>query len=132
MIKLHSSFAKKIPGAQKFSSESYLACVELELNAGASSEELKQQIHETFQLVKQSVEDEIAGSAPEESSRRQNNVEGRASNRQIEYLLDLVEARKVPLMQLNDDVHKRFGVISVYELSRRDCSRMIEEYQRAA
>jgi hypothetical protein len=56
----------------------------------------------------------------------------KASNKQISYLLDLSKARDIPLIQLNADVQTRFGVISVYELSRRDCSRLIDEFQRAA
>jgi len=142
MIKLNASYSKKVPASEKYSSESYLACVEVELPTGASPQELQEEIHRTFQLVKESVEAEIAGQVARDQAQehqeqrhghsRSNTAEGKASNKQIGYLLDLARARDIPLMQLNADVQTRFNAASVYELSRRDCSRLIDEFQRAA
>lgn len=61
MIKLNASYSKKVPAEQDYSSKSFMACVEVELPAGASSQELQAKIHETFDLVRRSVEDEIGG-----------------------------------------------------------------------
>lgn len=138
MLKLNASYSKKVPAEQEYSSKSFMACVELELPSGATPAELQQQIHETFLLVKQSVEDEIQEKAGDSAGRnhpvhhKAEGASGKASNKQISYLLDLSKARDIPLIQLNADVQKRFGMISIYELSRKDCSRLIDEFQQAA
>ena len=61
MLKLNASYSKKVPTQEKFSSESYLACIEVELPTGQTAQQLQDKIHETFELVKASVESEIAG-----------------------------------------------------------------------
>jgi hypothetical protein len=63
MLKLNASYSKKVPAEQEYSSKSFMACVEAELPSGATPAELQQKIHETFLLVKQSVEDEIQETA---------------------------------------------------------------------
>ena len=136
MIKILSNYALKVPGEQDYSSKSFMASVEIELPAGLSGPEIQEKIHETFNIVRQSVENEISGNGKtvqaNESRQRASHAEGNASNKQVGYLLDLAKARDIPLMQLNADVQKRFSAASVYELSRRDCSRLIDEFQRAA
>ena len=59
MLKLNASYSKKVPADEKFSSQSFLASVEVELPHGMTSSELQKKIHETFDLVKESVENEI-------------------------------------------------------------------------
>jgi hypothetical protein len=138
MLKLNASYSKKVPAELEYSSKSFMACIEVELPTGATAKELQAKIHDTFALVKQSVEDEIQETAGGPAEQHQPvphktaGTEGKASNKQISYLLDLSKARDIPLIVLNADVQKRFGVISVYELSRKDCSRMIDEFQQAA
>ena len=138
MLKLNASYSKKVPAELEYSSKSFMACVEVELPSGATPAELQQKIHETFLLVKQSVEDEIgekAGGAAGQNHpvhQKAGGASGKASNKQIAYLIDLSRDREIPLIQLNADIQIRFGVVSVYELSRRDCSRMIDEFQQAA
>lgn len=139
MLRLNASFQKKVPAEVEFSSKSYMASVEVELPTGLSDPELREKIANTFRIVRESVERELGeqeshvvpGPHPRKKG-QPDNTEGKASNKQIAYLLDLSKARNVPLMQLNADIQTRFGVISVYELSRRDCSRLIDEFQRAA
>jgi hypothetical protein len=137
MIKLNASYSKKVPADQEYSSRSFLACVEVELPTGVSPEELQQKIHETFRLVEQSVEDEIAGK-PTGSAQPQQRSQGAsgaptgvASQKQLSYLLDLGKAREKPLSILNTEAHQRFGVESIYQLNRKDCSRYIEELKAA-
>jgi hypothetical protein len=136
MLRLNASFQKKVPADQEYSSQSYLASVELELPAGLTESELKEKIAHTFRLVRDSVEAELAkASAPAampEPRHLPNPAEGRASNKQIAYLLDLSKARNMTLMQLNADIQARFGVDTVYDLDRKTCSRLIDEHQRAA
>jgi hypothetical protein len=137
MIKLNASYSKKVPADQEYSSKSFLACVEVELPTGASSEELQQKIHETFRLVEQSVEDEIAGKANNDASKQPHSQgspgapTGAASTKQISYLLDLGKAREKPLSILNAEAHQRFGVESIYQLGKKDCSKYIEELKAA-
>jgi hypothetical protein len=138
MIKLNASYSKKVPADQEYSSRSFLACVEVELPTGVSPEELQQKIHETFRLVEQSVEDEIAGKPNTGSAQPQQRSQsasgaptGAASTKQIAYLLDLGKAREKPLSILNTEAHQRFGVESIYQLNRKDCSRYIEELKAA-
>jgi hypothetical protein len=138
MIKLNASYSKKVPADQEYSSKSFLACVEVELPTGASSAELQQKIHETFRLVEQSVEDEIAGNvatgATQNKQRQQGQSgaqDGTASTKQISYLLDLGKAQEKPLSVLNQEANERFGVLSIYQLNRKDCSKYIEELKAA-
>jgi hypothetical protein len=51
MIKLTASFQKKLPAEVDYSSQSYLASVEVELPAGLEGQELQDKIHDTFSLV---------------------------------------------------------------------------------
>jgi hypothetical protein len=138
MIKLNASFAKKVPAEQDYSSKSFMACVEVELPTAATPQELQQKIHETFDLVKRSVEDELSGQTTQDPGRQQEQQqshsgaqESNASTKQISYLLDLGKAREKPLSILNAEARQRFGVESIYQLNRKDCSRYIEELKAA-
>ncbi len=143
MIKLNASYSKKVPAEQEYSSKSFMACVEVELPTGASARELQDKIHDTFELVKQSVESEISGqtgqrsSGPEERPQgrqqrpRQRQPDGKASNKQISYLLDLAKSRGVMPRDLDADIRERYAYAeTVYDLSRADCSFMIDHVQR--
>ena len=139
MIKLNASYSKKVPAEQEYSSKSFMACVEVELPTGVSAAELRSKIHDTFELVKQSVEDEIAGRSsnqrghhPNPSRGHQKPSDNKASNKQISFLLDLAKARKKTLPQLNAEVEELFGVESIYMLDRKSCSQMIEQLQQRA
>jgi hypothetical protein len=137
MIKLNASFSKKVPAEQDYSSKSFMACVEVELPTGATPQELQQKIHETFDLVKRSVEDELADQTTQGQGRKQEGSQGRsqpyipASNKQIQYILDLGKAREKPLSVLNVEARQRFGVESIYQLNWKDCSRYIEALKAA-
>ena len=61
MLKLNASYSKKIPADTEYSSQSFHASVEIELPDGLSSEQLNAKIHETFALVRDSVEAELHG-----------------------------------------------------------------------
>ena len=142
MIKLNASYSKKVPTQQKYSSESYLACVEVELPTGATPQELQQQIHDTFALVKQSVEAEINGQTThDQAQERQSRQDGRqghsqpyipASNKQVKYILDLGKAKDMTLAALNAEAHQLYGVDSIYNLSKPDASRFVDHLKQAA
>jgi hypothetical protein len=137
MIKLVASFSKKLPAEVDYSSQSFLASVEVEL-PGVEGSELQAKIHDTFNLVKQAVEDEINGQTATGTSQHKQRSQGQsgakdnpASQKQISYLLDLGKAQEKPLSVLNAEANERFGVLSIYQLSRKDCSRYIEELKAA-
>ncbi|MDF7824078.1 hypothetical protein P4B35_08645 [Pontiellaceae bacterium B12227] len=137
MIKLNASFSKKVPAEQEYSSKSFLASVEVELPSGASAQELRQKIHDTFELVKQSVEDEISAQAKESSGTQQGpqkrtDTSGNASNKQIKYILDLGKARQKALSDLNVEAGRLYGVDSIYNLTKMDASRFVDALKQAA
>ena len=59
MLKLNASFSKKVPGSQQYSSEGFMASIEVELPDGLNEDQLRDKIHQTFTLVQTSVESEI-------------------------------------------------------------------------
>jgi hypothetical protein len=137
MIKLNASYSKKVPAEQEYSSKSFLACIEVELPTGVTARELQAKIHDTFELVKRSVEAEIAGKAPvrpsrsKASPRRIEAPEGKASNKQIKYILDLGKAREKRLADLNAEAERLYGVESIYELTKPDASRFVDVLKAA-
>ena len=64
MLKLNASYSKKVPAGEEYSSQSYHASVEVELPDGLTQEQLQARIHETFDLVRNSVEAELHGNDP--------------------------------------------------------------------
>ena len=151
MLKLNTSFSKKIPGDVQFSSKSFHASVEIELPDGLSPQQLQDRIHQTFQLVRNSVETELGsgnGGVPETPPVQNNaagipaqngnghasgsfqpvqNGNGRktgpASEKQVKYLIDLVAQNGTDMAVYL----KRYGVASAYDLTRDACSKLIDE-----
>ncbi len=138
MLKLHASYSKKIPAEEKYSSHSFHASIEVELPDGMPESELQNRIHQTFKMVRNSVENEIAkplqsvqnqpqtapvnASANNQSIASSNDV---ASPKQIKYLLDLLNQNNTPVQT----VINRFNVSSLQELTRKQCSQLIDESQ---
>jgi hypothetical protein len=142
MLKLNASYSKKVPTEEKFSSQSYLASVEVELPHGMTSAELRNKIHDTFELVKLSVENEIASGRaskpplrhPNAGNRTQSRQEEplKATNNQIGYILKLAQQREKGLAELNEMASDLFRVASIYELTRRDASSLLDQLKSAA
>ena len=141
MLKLNASYAKKIPVAgEQFSSQSYHCSVEVELSDAASPEQLQSKIQGTFALVRDAVESELHGkpAAKPEPAVQTAKPEpakpdtAKASNAQIKYALDLAKTKGMTLSALNARVHDRFKVASIYELARRDASKLVDELKAAA
>ena len=59
MLKLNASYSKKVPAEGEYSSQSYHASIECELPDGLNANQLQERIHDTFELVRQSVEAEL-------------------------------------------------------------------------
>ena len=150
MLKLNASYSKKVPADTEYSSQSFHASVEVELPDGLTQEQLNAKIHETFDLVRESVEAELHGNAapqqptllPQENA--QNTQQGNsapqqnkaayakrngttsdapASPKQVKYLLDLARQYGVS----PDQIKAKFNVPSVESLTKTQCSRAIDE-----
>ena len=143
MLKLNASYSKKVPAGEEYSSQSYHASVEVELPDGLSPNQLQARIHETFDLVRNSVEAELHGKTPanhgghpaagaprngsqrNRSGARQNDAP--ASPKQLSYLLDLARQRGITPQQ----IAARFQVPDIQHLTRQQCSDQIDEWRAA-
>ena len=152
MLKLNASYSKKVPADTEYSSQSYHASVEVELPDGLSHEELDARIHETFALVRDSVESELHGNtvqqpsqsaqtsnmqsqpglydnAPQNASKaaygKKNGTtsDAPASPKQVKYLLDLARQYGVS----PDQIKAKFNVPALESLTKTQCSRAIDE-----
>ena len=56
----------------------------------------------------------------------------KASNKQIKYILDLGKAREKRLADLNSEAGRLYGVDSIYDLTKKDASRFVDELKEAA
>ncbi len=121
MLKLNASFSKKVPAESDYSSKSYHAALELELPDGMSEDQIRSRIHQTFTMVKDSVESEI-NSKPVNNNQRTNGHVVLASKKQVKYLLDLVEQHG---LDINAEL-ARFPVNEIHELTREQCSLLID------
>ena len=142
MLKLNASYSKKVPADTEYSSQSYHASVEVELPDGLTTEQLNARIHETFAMVRDSVEAELHGEGgnagqladlpqlPIQSAQQQSKpaygkkpaTDSPASPKQIKFLLDLARQNGYTVEQLK----ARFNVSALEDLSRTQCSRAID------
>ena len=154
MLKLNASYSKKVPAEGEFSSQSYHASIEVELPDGLTQEQLNDKIHETFAMVRQSVEAELHGKtasdpedstppAPPQNQSRQHQdyraggsdygrgkfqvQETAASPKQISYLLSLASRRGITPAQ----IAVQNNVQDVQQLTRKQCSALIEQWRAA-
>ena len=136
MLKLNASYSKKVPAEGEYSSQSYHASIEVELPDGLSAEQLNGKIHETFEMVRNSVEAELHGNAVNQqggnvSQNHQNQpVQGStpASPKQINYLLTLASRRGITPQQ----IAIQNNVADINQLSKKQCSALIEQWKNAA
>ena len=141
MLKLNAAFNKKVPVAgEQYSSQSYHCSVEVELSDAASPEQLQAKIAETFALVRDAVESELHGKPAAKAEPAAQPAKGepamadavKASNKQVKFILDLAKGKGLSLSVLNTRVQEKFKVDSVYELARKDASRLVDELKAAA
>ena len=140
MLKLNASYSKKVPTSEQFSSQSYHCSVEVELSDAATPEQLQAKIHDTFALVRDAVESELHGNPAAKPEPAAQTVKpepakpdaAKASNKQVKYLLDLAKSKGLTLTALNARVQDRFKVETVYELARKDASKLVDELKAAA
>ena len=135
MLKLNASYSKKVPADGDYTSQSYHASIEVELPDGLSQDQLQDRIHETFAMVRESVEAELhekpavnhGDFASQNNSK--NDAQGSipASPKQISYLLSLASRRGITPAQ----IAAQNNVPDVQQLSKRQCSALIEQWRVA-
>ena len=148
MLKLNTAYAKKVPADAEYSSQSYHVSMEVELSDGLTPEQVEAKIHENFDLLRKSVEDELknnsapqqpvllpaerASNAPQGTSAQYEKNYGKrngttsdapASPKQVKYLLDLAKQYGVS----PDQIKVKFNVPSLESLTKMQCSRAIDE-----
>ena len=136
MLKLNASYSKKVPADGEYTSQSYHASIEVELPDGLSAEQLNGKIHETFEMVRNSVEAELHGNTPanhgsyipQETKNQPARNNPPASPKQINYLLSLASKRGITPAQ----IAAQHNVASVDRLSKKQCSALIEQWRNAA
>ena len=138
MLKLNASYSKKVPAESHYSSRSYHASIEVELPDGLSQEQLQERIHQTFAMVRESVEAEIRGkqeARPQQRPpQRQQPAPARrtqgdgASPRQLQYLQDLANSAGV---DLNNEL-RRLNLGRLDDLTRQQCSSLIDDIRGSA
>ena len=145
MLKLNASYSKKVPAEGEYSSQSYHASIEVELPDGLNQAQLQNRIHETFEMVRNSVEAELHGKTPSQQGGNavantvNNNQKGYgtansrnheipASPKQIKFMLDLARNKGITPAQ----IAAQYGVASVEQLSKNQCSSIINSWKGAA
>ncbi len=151
MLKLNASYSKKVPADTEYSSQSFHASVEVELPDGLTQDQLNAKIHETFDLVRASVEAELGNTvrqpsaasqtpppqsqpglydnppqnAPKPAYGKKNGAtsDAPASPKQVKYLLDL--ARQFGINP--EQIKAKFNVPSLESMTKVQCSRAIDE-----
>ena len=152
MLKLNASYSKKVPADTEYSSQSFHASIEVELPDGLTQDQLNAKIHETFDLVRASVETELHGNAASQPSQpaqtpstqsqpglydtvpqnatkpaygKKNGTtsDAPASPKQVKYLLDLARQYGVS----PDQIKSKFNVPALESLTKTQCSRAIDE-----
>lgn len=134
------SFSKKVPvDGQDYSSQGYSLSLQTEINESDPAA-IQARLHDTFELVKRQVETELAnGNGRGEQARYDRkrdaggsspNSPAKATNRQINYLTSLASESGISISELNARVRELYGAENLYDLSKRDASRLLDDLKR--
>ena len=139
MLKLNASYSKKVPAEGEYTSQSYHASIEVELPDGLNQNQLQARIHDTFALVKESVEAELHGNGnrqvrdpmPQNVPQNVGNPPVQhdvpASPKQLKFMLDLARNKGITPAQ----IAAQYGVATVDQLTRTQCSSIINSWRAA-
>ena len=135
MLKLNASYSKKVPAEGEYTSQSYHASIEVELPDGLTQDQLQSRIHETFEMVRNSVEAELHGNTVNHQGgngavNTVNNgqqVSTPVSPKQIKFMLDLARTKGITPQQ----IAAQHGVATVEQMSKRQCSDLINSWRAA-
>jgi len=132
MLKAIVSYSKKIPVPDsEYSSQGYSLSLETEISENEPGK-IQAKLHDTFELVKQTVESELAngngqGKATPTPSQGKPDTTETASNKQIKFITDLAGQKGIGLSDLNAGIRKRYGVEGLYDLTRKQASAVLDE-----
>ncbi|MFA5687804.1 MAG: hypothetical protein WC959_01430 [Kiritimatiellales bacterium] len=138
MHKLRAAYSKKVPLNEKYSTESFSASIERELPENLGQNELMEEFHSSFELTQSTVEGQIAAKKALASPSQKKGSEARSeapakiTNKQVNFILRLGKKQGKVLADLNQVATEKFHVKSIYELTRKNASAMVEELQLAA
>jgi len=54
---------------------------------------------------------------------------GKASNKQVKFITDLAQSQGINLGQLNAQIRKLYGVDNLYDLDRKQASKLLDSLQ---
>jgi len=131
MLKATVSYSKKVPVPDsEYSSQGYSLSLETEIPETTPSA-IRQRLHETFDLVKTSVEQELANghstTGPDTGSKPVSGPAAKASNRQVKFITDLANERRITVSDLNSEIRRRFKVDGLYDLTKKQASELLDE-----
>lgn len=135
------SFSKKVPVAgQEYSSQGYSLTLQTEISESDPAA-IQSRLHDTFELVKSQVENELASGRgggevrhfPSDQARKGEEEKGnqpKATNKQINYLTSLASSQGIAISELGMRARELYGASSLYDLSRRDASKLVDDLKR--
>lgn len=136
MLKAIVSYSKKVPAETQFSSEGYSLSLETEIPETDPSS-IQARLRDTFQLVKTSVEQELAnGNGRPQASRPHPPTSSgpsdrtKASNRQVKYVTDLWTQAGGQVSDLNARIRKDYGVAGLYDLDKKQASDLVDQLKK--
>lgn len=144
MIRITANVSKKVPvPGVEYSSQSFMAGIEVEVSDGATPEQIQARIREVYAILEQTIDSEIAARngepaqamsmRPEAESRpanrlpvSQNNNGRRATQAQIKAILAIGHSIGMDRAKLIDYVGGEFNVKKLDDLAIKDASTLIE------
>ena len=133
MLKAIVSYSKKIPVPDaEYSSQGFSLSLETEITA-TEPQQMQAQIHETFEVVKASVEEELqnAGSTEPRDKPAPRKPAGdgktKATNKQVKYITDLWTAGGGAVSDLNARIRREYRVHGLYDLDRKQASDLVDQ-----
>ena len=142
MLKITVSFHKKVPGQEKFSSLSFHSSMERELSDGLSGQEIQNEMHRSYQLLEQTVENEISNYSRQQEQvvpvlpapvpqvpakqQTQNAQRKLITQKQISLICSLGGRLKLDQHQLAEIAMQNFGQPTYFELDVKQASKFIE------
>ena len=140
MLKAIVSYSKKIPVPNaEYSSQGFSLSLETEI-AATEPGKIQSQLHETFDLVKTSVEQELLNAGgpsravpadpPVPPGPARDTRMGKATNKQVKYVTDLWTADGGSVSDLNARILRDYHVQGLYDLDRKQASALLDQLKQ--